>query len=87
MLTVARERACLTVCAAVILPLAFLIIQRATIYNGIRHVLFVIPMLAVIAGVLNIMVIYDALAGPVGDLHWGHGDGLVLRGLSELLRP
>jgi hypothetical protein len=50
MLTVARERACLTVCAAVILPLAFLIIQRATIYNGIRHVLFVIPMLAVIAG-------------------------------------
>jgi hypothetical protein len=33
MLTVARERACLVVCAAVILPLAFLIIQRATIYN------------------------------------------------------
>jgi cytochrome P450 len=24
------------------------------------------------------------LAGPVDDLHWGHGDGLVLRGLSEL---
>jgi hypothetical protein len=39
-LTVARERACLIVCAAVILPLAFLIIQRGTIYNGIRHVLF-----------------------------------------------
>jgi hypothetical protein len=49
-LTVARERACLVVCAAVIAPLAFLIIQRATIYNGIRHVLFIIPMLAVIAG-------------------------------------
>src|SRR3954451_7132800 len=43
-LTVARERACLVVCAAVIAPLAFLIIQRATIYNGIRHVLFIIPM-------------------------------------------
>jgi hypothetical protein len=42
-LTVARERACLIVCAAFIL-------QRATIYNGIRHVLFVIPMLAIIAG-------------------------------------
>ena len=25
-----------------------------------------------------------ALAVPVEDLHWGHGDGLVLRGLSEL---
>jgi cytochrome P450 len=24
------------------------------------------------------------LAVPVGELHWGHGDGLVLRGLSEL---
>ena len=50
MLTIAHARACLIVWAAVILPLAFLILQRATIYNGIRHVLFVIPMLAVIAG-------------------------------------
>ena len=25
-----------------------------------------------------------ALAVPSEDLHWGHGDGLVLRGLSEL---
>jgi cytochrome P450 len=25
------------------------------------------------------------LAEPPADLHWGHGDGLVLRGLSELL--
>jgi cytochrome P450 len=25
------------------------------------------------------------LAGDPADLHWGHGDGLVLRGLSELL--
>jgi cytochrome P450 len=25
-----------------------------------------------------------ALAVPVEDLHWGHGDGLVLRGLSAL---
>jgi cytochrome P450 len=24
------------------------------------------------------------LAVPLDDLHWGHGDGLVLRGLSEL---
>jgi cytochrome P450 len=25
-----------------------------------------------------------SLAAPINDLHWGHGDGLVLRGLSEL---
>jgi cytochrome P450 len=24
------------------------------------------------------------LAVPIDELHWGHGDGLVLRGLSEL---
>jgi hypothetical protein len=34
----------------VILPIGFLIIQRATLYDGIRHVLFVIPMLAILAG-------------------------------------
>jgi hypothetical protein len=49
MLTIARKRPMLTVCAAVLLPLAFLILQRATIYDGIRHVLFIIPMLAVVA--------------------------------------
>jgi hypothetical protein len=40
----------ITVCLAVVLPLGFLILQRATMYDGIRHVLFVIPMLAVVAG-------------------------------------
>jgi hypothetical protein len=49
-LALARERAMITVCAAVLLPLGFLILQRATMYDGIRHVLFVIPMLAVVAG-------------------------------------
>jgi len=49
-LTLARERAMVTVCAAVVLPLGFLILQRATMYDGIRHALFVIPMLAVVAG-------------------------------------
>jgi hypothetical protein len=32
----------LVVCAAVVLPLAFLVIAHATIYDGIRHVLFVV---------------------------------------------
>jgi hypothetical protein len=49
-LTLARARAILIVCAGVVLPLGFLMLQRATMYDGIRHVLFVIPMLAVVAG-------------------------------------
>jgi hypothetical protein len=48
--TVARRRELLIVCMAVILPIGFLIVQRATLYDGIRHVLFVIPMLAILAG-------------------------------------
>ncbi len=35
--------------AAVILPLGFIIVWHSTLYDGIRHVLFVIPPLAVIA--------------------------------------
>jgi hypothetical protein len=50
MLTVARRRAIFIVGVAVILPIGFLIMQRATLYDGIRHVLFVIPMLAILAG-------------------------------------
>src|SRR5262249_6313306 len=49
-LTVARNRAILVVCMAIILPVGFPIVQRATLYDGIRHLLFVIPMLAVFAG-------------------------------------
>ena len=49
-LTLPCERAMLTVALAVILPLGFLIVQRATMYDGVRHILFVIPMLAVVAG-------------------------------------
>src|SRR3981081_698475 len=69
-------RACLIVCAAVILPLAFLIVQRATIYNGIRHVLFVVPMLAVIAGaglraLLPLLRRVPVIAAVVGGAYIG----------------
>lgn len=50
-LALAEQRGILLIAAAVVLPLGFLIVQRATIYDGIRHVLFVIPMLAILAGV------------------------------------
>jgi hypothetical protein len=49
LLLTAQARLRLIVWAAAILPIAAIIVQRSTLYDGIRHVLFVIPMLAVIA--------------------------------------
>jgi len=49
-LIMVRSRQALIVWAAAILPIAFIIVQRSTLYDGIRHVLFLIPILAVIAG-------------------------------------
>lgn len=49
-LMLTRSRQALIVLAAVLLPLAFIMLEGSTLYNGIRHVLFLIPVLAVIAG-------------------------------------
>jgi hypothetical protein len=45
----ARSRQALIVWAAAIVPVAAIMIQRSTLYDGIRHVLFLIPMIAVLA--------------------------------------
>ena len=49
-LVLARARGSLLVIAAAVVPLGFVILTRATHYDGVRHVLFVIPMLALLAG-------------------------------------
>jgi hypothetical protein len=49
-LVLARSRGILLVWTAAAAPVAFLMIQRPTFYDGVRHTLFVIPMLALIAG-------------------------------------
>jgi hypothetical protein len=49
-LLVARSRATLLVIAAAIVPPGFIMITATTHYDGVRHLLFVIPMLAVLAG-------------------------------------
>ena len=49
-LLLARGRQTLVVWVAAVAPVGFLIIQHATLYDGIRHTLFVIPMLALLAG-------------------------------------
>jgi hypothetical protein len=48
-LLTAKARQSLIVWTAAILPIAAIIAQRSTLYDGIRHVLFLIPMLAVVA--------------------------------------
>jgi hypothetical protein len=48
-LLTAKARQPLIVWVAATLPMAAIIVQHSTLYDGIRHVLFLIPMLAVIA--------------------------------------
>jgi hypothetical protein len=45
----AQARQSLIVWAAAVLPIAAIILQHSTLYDGIRHVLFLIPILAVMA--------------------------------------
>jgi hypothetical protein len=48
-LLIAQERGTLVVVAAAVVPVAFVIMTHATHYDGIRHLLFIIPMLALLA--------------------------------------
>jgi len=49
-LLLAGSRRILLVWTAAFAPVGFLVIQHATLYDGVRHTLFVIPMLALLAG-------------------------------------
>jgi len=49
-LLLVRSRRILLVWIAAFVPVGFLMIQHATLYDGVRHTLFVIPMLALLAG-------------------------------------
>jgi len=49
-LLLARSRRILLVWMAVTVPVGFLVIRHATLYDGVRHTLFVIPMLALLSG-------------------------------------
>jgi hypothetical protein len=49
-LAIARERTWLVLWAAVLLPIGFIIAAHSTLYDGVRHVLFLIPLLGVIGG-------------------------------------
>jgi hypothetical protein len=50
LIALARERGKIVVWMAAMMPIAFLIWRHSTLYDGIRHILFVIPMLGLLAG-------------------------------------
>jgi hypothetical protein len=71
-----RSRRYLLIWAAVVLPLGFIIVRRSTLYDGVRHVLFVIPMLAVIAaaGLLRLRPVvrrFPLIAAATSGLYLG----------------
>lgn len=70
----ARSRAVLVVAVAAFGPIAALIVQGSTLYDGFRHVLFVVPILAVVAasGLLSLMPFLrraPIIAAAIGGLH------------------
>jgi hypothetical protein len=72
-----RARQPLIVWAAAILPIAAIILQHSTLYDGIRHVLFLIPMLAVVAsfGFLRLAPLlrrFPATTAAVAGAYVGH---------------
>jgi len=74
MLTLARSRQALIFWTAAVVPIAVIIVQRSTLYDGIRHVLFLIPMLALIAafGFLHLLPIlkrYKIAAASVAGVY------------------
>jgi hypothetical protein len=72
LLLLARGRLILLVWVAVVAPVSFLIIQHATLYDGVRHTLFVIPMLALLAGwaLIRLVPYLRRVVVPVGYLRY-----------------
>jgi hypothetical protein len=74
LLAIAAVRGLLLVWVAALAPLLVLVVQGTTLYDGIRHVLFTIPMLALVAasGVMRLWPVLQAsprLAGGAAGAH------------------
>ena len=73
----ARSRLYVLVWATVMLPVGFIILRHSTLYDGIRHVIFVIPMLAVIAaaGFLRLLPLiwrFPTISAAAGGAYLGY---------------
>ncbi len=69
-----------------VLPVAWLVVRSVPLYNGVRHVLFVVPVLAVLAGVSLAVALEGGLWRPLalGAVALVGGLGLVT--LSDMVR-
>ena len=78
-LVLARARGTLVVIAAALVPIGFVMISGATHYDGVRHILFVIPMLALLAGGVLVRLVSTLHGRPLlafaivaaGAVHFG----------------
>ena len=64
LLTLARARGTLIIVAAALVPPITVILSGSTLYDGVRHLLFIIPMLALLAGGALLRVIDFLRASP-----------------------
>jgi len=78
-LTLARSRNVLLVWVAAAAPVGFLMVTHATVYDGVRHTLFVLPMLALLAGWALVRVFRTLGRGRVvaGALATAYGGALI----------
>jgi hypothetical protein len=77
LLTLTRARGTLVVAACAIAPPAYVMVSGATLYDGVRHLLFVLPMLALLAAgallwVLPVLRRRPTLAALLGVLAFAH---------------
>jgi hypothetical protein len=77
LLTLARARGILVVAACALVPPAYVMLSGSTLYDGVRHLLFVLPMLALLAAgallwVLPLLRRYPAAAAVLGLFALAH---------------
>jgi hypothetical protein len=65
LLTLARARGTLVIVMAALIPPIVVILSGSTLYDGVRHLLFIIPMLALLAGGSLVKLISWVRASPV----------------------
>jgi len=76
-MVLARSRQILVVWVAALLPMIFVMIKGSTLYDGVRHVLFLIPLLAVLAGygflrLGPVLTRYSSVAAAVIGIYVGY---------------
>lgn len=65
LVAIARRRTLILLVAAAVTPPAFVIINGTTMYDGIRHLLFIVPLLAVIAAGALVWLLPRLAARPM----------------------